>query len=736
MSDPFNQIFYPAVAGIVAALFVAILSKVWKYYHELKYWREKEIDKLEEVIENEKELELIISPRLIPIMGQKEAPNDGINAAVSDYRFNIIEMLLKAFSSNKTAIGKKRYVILGGSGMGKTTFSAKLFYKHINKYRFKKNPIPIYIFYLGNSDVLERIKMIKSKDSINNSIIILDALDDSLEAAKDVNKYMQKLEELTSKFKYVIITCRTQFFKDELSEPNRITCMLNGVKTKSYNYEKIYISPFTEDESCLYFEYKYQMISDNYRKALDVFAKCKDLISRPMILSFIDDLLPIANNDNLTTVKIYSTIINAWFNREIESQRGENIQIEELWSFSKKLSYTIYKNYQNNGNMFLTSDEYHEFLVDNKYVDSPFSFKVRSLINRKNDGSIKFSHKSFLEFFLAIHSLENPGLSYRSDGFDMAVTFSKDIYREYLKGEPIDFIQLKPTVATGRIVNEYLIDQLTDIYNRVNDKQNDGCFYLYLESLLQYLPKLDTFRTTLLLTIMIWLKERRNTVENSNSLNFINELIKQNEILSSIIEAQNYFVGNKNICFSDYHKKMISNLQFEDSMMSEIKKDRKLFNYLSQVSNSEIMVYPYLYNFDKEEIKRVLHNTILNIGYGFIKNREQMLDFINRVICGEDLNSRVGILSLISQSDDMSIHSSFIRALAERVNNAPMYAIGLSQLDKDKFQSNYLIVKVICQSTTIHYLVTEDTNSLNQKEIETCLTNMITAKKCYLCGVE
>ena len=45
------------------------------------------------------------------------------------------------------------------------------------------------------------------------------------------------------------------------------------------------------------------------------------------------------------------------------------------------------------------------------YQDIPYSFRGRSLVNRRGDGSIKFSHKSFWEFFLAINSIENAALT-------------------------------------------------------------------------------------------------------------------------------------------------------------------------------------------------------------------------------------------------------------------------------------------------------------------------------------
>ena len=99
------------------------------------------------------------------------------------------------------------------------TFSADLFYQYINKYSQRSIPFPINILYLGDSDVLDKIVDLSKKEDACESILILDALDENVDAAKDIYSFKKKIELVTNIFKFVIITGRTQLFQDDVSEP-------------------------------------------------------------------------------------------------------------------------------------------------------------------------------------------------------------------------------------------------------------------------------------------------------------------------------------------------------------------------------------------------------------------------------------------------------------------------------------------------------------------------------------
>ena len=178
--------------------------------------------------------------------------------------------------------------------MGKSTFSADLFYQYINKYSQRSIPFSINILYLGDSDVLDKIVDLSKKEDACESILILDALDENVDATKDISSFMNKIDLITNIFKFVIITGRTQLFQDDVSEPTIGKIKQNSNLSKRLKYERIYVSPFSEYEIQTYLANKFTVGTENYRKAIQIVNKGNDLMSRPIILSFIEDLLGFA----------------------------------------------------------------------------------------------------------------------------------------------------------------------------------------------------------------------------------------------------------------------------------------------------------------------------------------------------------------------------------------------------------------------------------------------------------
>ena len=208
-------------------------------------------------------------------------------------------------------------------------------------------------------------------------------------------------------------------------------------KDRVIKYNKIYISPFTDQEVDTFLNERYGSSAANYAKARIIANRSTDVMLRPMILSFMDDLLDLKDIDSIKTVEIYSKIIDKWFERECEIK---NIEKSKLLSFSKKLAVFMYDQWFVSKDLFLTYGQYQNFIRTNGLDVDPYSYKERSLINRTSKGEIKFSHKSFWEFFLAIDTFERLGKRYTAKGLDMAQKFHNEIYELYNDGVYLDCI--------------------------------------------------------------------------------------------------------------------------------------------------------------------------------------------------------------------------------------------------------------------------------------------------------
>ena len=344
----------------------------------------------------------------------------------------------EVFTKDNT--NRRLYCIFAGSGMGKTTFSVQLFVEYIHRYKESTLPYDIYLRDLGDAKVIEQIKSLSDEigDKAHRSILILDALDENLQASEDFEAFRTKLEEVIAPFKFVVITCRSQFFPNEDEMPEYSNIRINTTDKNLLSYNKIYICPFSPSDITLYISKKYKGWGSKNRQlrkqAIAIIEKCKHLMARPVLLSYIDDLID--ENRNYTTESdIYETLIKRWLKREVGNIPDTAVRMDrynELVAFSQKLAERMYQNWRETGDFRLDGQTMNDFCQKNHFDKIHYQFRRRSLINHDAAGAFKFSHKSFLEYFLAQHYFENPDFDFSFEGMDMAELFYKGFCkREY-----------------------------------------------------------------------------------------------------------------------------------------------------------------------------------------------------------------------------------------------------------------------------------------------------------------
>ena len=344
----------------------------------------------------------------------------------------------EVFTKDNT--NRRLYCIFAGSGMGKTTFSVQLFVEYIHRYKKSTLPYDIYLRDLGDAKVIEQIKSLSDEigDKAHRSILILDALDENLQASEDFEAFRTKLEEVIAPFKFVVITCRSQFFPNEDEMPEYSNIRINTTDKNLLSYNKIYICPFSPSDITLYISKKYKGWGSKNRQlrkqAIAIIEKCKHLMARPVLLSYIDDLID--ENRNYTTESdIYETLIKRWLKREVGNIPDTAVRMDrynELVAFSQKLAERMYQNWRETGDFRLDGQTMNDFCQKNHFDKIHYQFRRRSLINHDAAGAFKFSHKSFLEYFLAQHYFENPDFDFSFEGMDMAELFYKGFCkREY-----------------------------------------------------------------------------------------------------------------------------------------------------------------------------------------------------------------------------------------------------------------------------------------------------------------
>ena len=413
--------------------------------------------------------DLITTKFYIPINVQKDEPN--IDNEYEVPRFDAIDYFTDQWTDKHT--GKRRCLIFGGSGTGKTTFLASLVYHYI---LVGKGPYTIKLLRLESSSVLADIEKI---DNPENTILLLDALDENLEANRNAKEFVSKLTQITDQFLSVIITCRLQLFSNEGDLPKKIKSLgLFG----SLEWEWLYLSPFRMEDVREYLQNKYSCPSKEYSKAISIVEKSSSLMSRAMVLSFIDDLLGLGTNE-LTGFQLYKCIVDKWLTRELENTVSEDkLQgyIKNYYYFSSVIAERMYRNWIQENPLAISSEEFDELAGQYRvlFPENGYSYRVRSLVERDPNGNIRFAHKSFWEFFVALYSVENPGKSFSIEESGNAQNFANEIMDLFGVGIQYDVIDYyQPMPAIDEISIKTILDNVELRYNDIDFSEQEAIYY-------------------------------------------------------------------------------------------------------------------------------------------------------------------------------------------------------------------------------------------------------------------
>ena len=361
-------------------------------------------------------------------------------------------------------------MVLAGSGMGKTTFMVNVFCHYVKQNMTRKGMnLDIRLLRLDDEKVLDDIKKISEDGSIKpeKTILLLDALDENRYASENFVEFKRKLEDVMEPFGLVMITCRDQFFDNEKSIPTS-TSWVSVTKDKNLiSYNKIYISPFSDDDIKKYLALKYK--NKKRRKQVSRIAeKCKVLMARPLLLSYMDDLLD-GNSEFKTIYEIYKVLIDKWLQREVNKIQSEEARSEQkymLYNFSIGIARTIYENWKDTKSMLLSPEQMKDFMTRFHYSEVPYELKRRSLINRNVSGYYKFAHKSFLEFFLAQEYYRNPTSNLDFEGMDMARRFYGEMcvsdFRDWQDNNCIELEQVNNKTHSGDLCLDINSDIVVD----------------------------------------------------------------------------------------------------------------------------------------------------------------------------------------------------------------------------------------------------------------------------------
>lgn len=355
----------------------------------------------------------------IPTQCQSKSPTESLEIARdTEPREPLIPYFIRIFEKDKDDYV---FMVLADSGMGKTTFMVNLYYTYHHLWQ-KKYKIRLLPFNAGIEEELDKIP-----DEVRReTILLLDGLDEDPQAIERPNERIVELLKKISHFQTVVITCRTQFFAREEDIP---TSLPFGSLSPSRAQRRIvtrYISPLQQDEIKVFLRKKFGRFSSRYRNCLTFIGQYKELMARPMILNYIDYLVEKAPEYQYS-YQVYAQIISRWLERERNIRnKGENFA-ENLYNFSRYFALDLYRNSEH---LAVADLEVLHQLAERYQVGLElFDMQAHSLLTRGAHNNYKFSHKSLLEYFLAVELFTNRDFLPDFKGFE-GMNMLKTFYQE------------------------------------------------------------------------------------------------------------------------------------------------------------------------------------------------------------------------------------------------------------------------------------------------------------------
>lgn len=293
----------------------------------------------------------------------------------------------------------RHLLILADSGTGKTSFVLN-YYVHNSRSRHNKHKILLVPLGDRNADVL-----IDSCLNPTETVLFLDALDEDTKAIDNHRARIYQLMDLTKRFKKIVVTCRTQFFPSDEEIPVetgvlRLEPRRAGEKG-IYEFKKLYLSPFDDDDVRNYLKKRYPIWKYNSRnQSLQIALRIPYLSARPMLLAHIPDILGHAN-ETTKICQLYEAMVSAWIERESAWSNKEALR-----NFSELLAVDLYVNREQRGMERIPYQDLTSLAKRWGIQLDGWQLGARSLLNRDAQGNYKFAHRSIMEYLFILQLIE------------------------------------------------------------------------------------------------------------------------------------------------------------------------------------------------------------------------------------------------------------------------------------------------------------------------------------------
>jgi len=384
---------------------------------DLQIFFKDRVEKIEKFLIEDKQLKDFIAPQIKrfektkrELLAQQNRQNDLVS--ISEQLFGHKETFE---SFTKLIIEKKaqKIILTGEAGAGKSVLLYKIILEFINKFLKENNiqslseqkdfSLPICVKAIdlknGNVDMIEEIIETFYSDSRDNKIktIIIDGIDEvSREYRKSIKKKIEAYIALKNTNISVVFSSRTNFsIIEEFEEYMHYELMPYEIKQATE-----FIKKMAKEQSILVTN-----LEDSLRKLEG------QIPFYPLALRLLIEVVEKHKEIPASITVLYSKYIGIMFGEfEVSTELDKLFEPRMKKDFFSNLSYEVFFKKNKVKISFLEFQSFvYDFCIKHSFIEDKEEFidNIKRISILKIEEDVYFSHKSFLDFFIATYFKEN-----------------------------------------------------------------------------------------------------------------------------------------------------------------------------------------------------------------------------------------------------------------------------------------------------------------------------------------
>lgn len=383
---------------IVLLLLLALVSFLFIYFNILPVLQKVKIDKKLKLLNTQNYFpsEVIENAMQYYIKQHCKSLIPGKNEGQEYTHSKIQDLLVKINEDIDDPMEHQYLLLLGDSGMGKSTFLIRYYIEYL-KMRKRKYDIALLPLYIPEID--ELISSVKKK---NKTILLLDAMNDDPQLVQNNINRIKELITQTEDFYKIIFTCNPQLFQEVANQAKK----KDSNNSRDYNpiefikttFHMIQILPFSKEQIDLYLKNRYQPKErTKYQRAQMVVKNIPGIFTRPIMLHYLDALVH-RNINTKYTFEVFRELLSIFVDKEIE--KIQSINKNTYWLCLKIIAFRIYNQTDKGNRESISFDQI-------KMLEAEYNMDIHSIcctspqILQNLNGRYKFIHKSLMEYLVA-----------------------------------------------------------------------------------------------------------------------------------------------------------------------------------------------------------------------------------------------------------------------------------------------------------------------------------------------